>query len=56
MRYQIIRVYSDGCMTESTNDLIAAMQSAAIYMGDRDLDHICIYDWEKETDILDYWR
>ena len=56
MRYQIIRVYSDGCMTESTNDLIAAMQAAAIYMISPDLDHICIYDWEKATDILDYWR
>lgn len=55
--YQIIRVYSDGCMTETTDDLIAAMQAATIYMNNHDdLDHICIYDWEKKVDILNWWR
>ena len=57
VRYQLVTVYEDQySKTEGSNDPIALLETAAIYMRDPDCEAVEIYDFEKECKILDFWR
>lgn len=42
--------------TESTNDIIAALEAVAIYLRDPDCCHACIEDLHTGEIILRYWQ
>lgn len=57
VRYQLVTVYEDQCSkTEGSNDPIALLEAAAIYMRDPDCEAVEIYDFEKKCNILDFWH
>lgn len=57
VRYQIITVYSDQtCKAEVTNDIVSALQTAAIYLYDRNCEAVEIYDFMRQEDVLNFWR
>lgn len=56
-RYQLIVIWNDiSSKTESCNDIVAAMNAAAIYMMDNTCIRVSIYDWQEKKDILDWNR
>lgn len=57
VRYQLITIYNDDSVkTEGSNDVIALLETAAIYLRDRDCAIVKIWDDDKAEDILNYWR
>lgn len=55
-RYQMITVYGQNSKSECSNDIIALLQAAAIYLYDHDCTMISIYDFKEGRDILNYSR
>lgn len=56
-RYQMITVYSDQtCKAEVTNDIVSALQTAAIYLYDRNCEAVEIYDLMREESVFNFWR
>lgn len=54
-RFQLITVYEDlATKSESTSDITAALNAAAIYQMDPDCIRLSIYDWQNKKDILTY--
>lgn len=56
-RYQVITAYADcTSKTESTNDLMQALNAVSIYWMDEDCVMIHVYDWQTEKDVVTYNR
>ena len=56
-RYQLITVYSDQVSkAEVTDDIISALQTAAIYLYDRNCEGVEIYDFVRGESVLNFWR
>lgn len=56
VRYQMITVYDDNCSkSEGTNDIVAALETAAIYLRDSTCCCVKIWDDVRNEWILDYW-
>ena len=57
VHYQMITVYEDcASKTEGTDDIIAALTAATVYLEDPDCIAVKIYDNEKQEWVMDYWR
>lgn len=53
-RYQMVTVYGQSSKSERSNNIIALLQAAAIYLHDQDCTMISIYDFKEGRDILNY--
>ena len=55
-RYQMITVYGQSSKAECSDDIIALLQAASIYLYDQDCTMLTIYDFKEGRDILNYSR
>lgn len=57
MKYKLLTIYDNiTTKTEDTDDFRAALSAAAIYLDDRDVIGVKIWDIPTGKIILDYWR
>lgn len=57
VRYTLMTLYEpDSTKTEGTNDFIAALEAAAIYLRDPDCYMVKIWDNDTGDFLLDYWK
>lgn len=57
MRYHMVTAYDDfAAKDEHTDDIISALETAAIYLRDNTCWRVSIWDTVTETWVLDYCR
>lgn len=57
MKYTLLTIYDNiTTKTEDTDDFRAALSAAGIYLADRDVIGVKIWDKQTGKIILDYWR
>lgn len=56
-RYQLIIVWNDlSSKSENTDDIVSALNAAAIYIMDSTCIGVSIYDWQEKKTTLDWHR
>ena len=55
MKYTLLTIYDTITKTEHTDDFRAALSAAGIYLADRDVVGVKIWDNHTGKVILDYW-
>ena len=56
-RYHMTTNYSDGyTKDEYSDDIVAVLQAASIYLGDRDCWRVAVFDTAQKTWVVDFMR